>query len=470
LLWKDGSILLANSTITIAKLSTLNVQGGVDVSSLALLSDGSQSNFDAFASSVLNTAVDLKNILPIGKGLYDLNIDRAIYVLTSSVANEIQFWALSLSKDPFAAHYYGNAVPNVTYGYGKTMYFSQLQNIDADKCAQQCTAVFPSGCASFDYYFYSQTCHLSQFKRAQVGGLTKKAGVTGSVSHFEKRTVGRPIDSVLVVNGILLLHSQNNIKQNMTLDVEIDVQINGIAYIKSRSNAVFSSNVKFNSSALVNLASTASIKFKGESSSLNMLSGSVISNSISSLPDNGSSSSWGLLSFHQGTHQLHGSWHHSLTLIAGSNATVSVALSEVKLHTLKVVDNATVFFTLQNSTSLNCDSTYLSSGGKILSRVLYLNATNSIFVGNSSTISTSGYGFKYGTGPASGSSYPIGGSGGSHGGVGGPGKVDSITSKNVSLFFPRGFQKERATPITSRECLDETFKRNSLNLCSPFTL
>eukprot|EP01037_Dinobryon_pediforme_P030415 gene30415-34488_t len=141
MLWLDGTFILSNSTLNIASTASFTVQGSDSTKVLNMVSDESREKFDIYPSFVLNTQVNLANILPTSRGIYDLVIDRAVEIRSSSVVPALQFWPLAVVKDSLAAAFYAS-VKNITYGYKHSMYNVQLTNMNEDECAAQCTGTF----------------------------------------------------------------------------------------------------------------------------------------------------------------------------------------------------------------------------------------------------------------------------------------------------------------------------------------
>ena len=70
---------------------------------------------------------------------------------------------------------------------GYQIYNKVMLGVTLDACAQLCTAETSFQCASFDYMFNNQACHMSQYVAANVRGMDTNMTPNYRVMHYEKK-------------------------------------------------------------------------------------------------------------------------------------------------------------------------------------------------------------------------------------------------------------------------------------------
>jgi hypothetical protein len=81
---------------------------------------------------------------------------------------------------------------SINFGFGKLrplegvpVYNKIMLGETLDTCAQLCLAEASFQCASFDYVFGDQSCHMSQFIAANVHGMSTDDDESFRIMHYE---------------------------------------------------------------------------------------------------------------------------------------------------------------------------------------------------------------------------------------------------------------------------------------------
>ena len=221
-----GNLYLSNSTI----LNTINSQ------ITFLTTPGIKNvlkknpNFDYYQSyeySKLNSKNILKNILPPGTGLFDIQIPDAYLVENSGILKR-DFFGFEVGSDNSAIEYYNN-ITNYN-NYNKTLYMKIINNINLIDCSILCLQIY--NCLSFDYNDYAKNCYLSEFSNENLGGLIPDLKFT----HYEiTKILPNPLNSYLQIFGKMSVNNTGI----LDIDVSTDFGTNSSLLSHTRANINF---------------------------------------------------------------------------------------------------------------------------------------------------------------------------------------------------------------------------------------
>eukprot|EP01038_Epipyxis_sp_PR26KG_P006691 gene6691-9175_t len=436
--WKNGDIILSNSTINIHNNATISIQN--DASSiLKIITDQSRTCFDEYPYSVLNTAINLEFSLPVAASAYDLIVNDAVRAVVATDSN-VHLYRLAAYDSYRATKFYSSSVTGLDLGYKQSMYNQTESDVSVNECATLCIQA-KSWCKSFDYKVLNQSCYLSAFKKSQVGGLTAissiKNNISFPISHYELRSYEREMDSFLIIDGLILIES-NQIETTTKLLIDVTTTMSNQAYISTPSNITVLQTLEMLDNFVGKFYSKTLLMLINNNSSLRLSSEAEITNgnSISS------SQNTTQISFLSGSHYLKGKITGNISVNLDNNAVLSIvsrsniANNSVMFSELSLRGSSQVDFAGNRSWSILSSIISLSESSKIYANISSFIWSDSVIISNSSSISASGKGFSKMTGPGAGERYFSGASGASHGGRGGPGKVDAKSSPYGSVYFP----------------------------------
>jgi hypothetical protein len=95
-------------------------------------------------------------------------------------------------NNKIALQYYGNLSNS-----NQTIYTDIVQSADIEECCLLCLE--SDKCFSFDFNILSDSCGISSFSAGDTGGLDRNAH---GWSHYARKSVTTPPNSVLRINGI----------------------------------------------------------------------------------------------------------------------------------------------------------------------------------------------------------------------------------------------------------------------------
>jgi hypothetical protein len=286
--------------------------------------------------------VVLEEVLPGGGGIYDIRIDRGVFLSNTGGSLE-GIYPLEVQNDREAIQYY-NAI-NVT-NYNNKMYNEILVNIDVDECSVICMKT--DACLSYDYNIVQQKCYLSRYSMHMVGGLNK---ISTEWSHYELNPNKLKLKSNLIVNGEVSVLGDDNIfisidtyfNRNSSLAVieggiinfNRKIEVSSLAGVELCGSLIFDNNnniYNYNNSNSLNVSSLE----KG----LTLKSGAYIRGNTCLANSEINSK----IIFQNGTHDIYGTFDGNYTLITQNHGNVTIYQNTSKVLHLNsiIIENSSI--------------------------------------------------------------------------------------------------------------------------------
>lgn len=370
LIWNNGNMILFNSTIVNSPLSQFLIY--TNKSSTHMMYENTvYSNFDIYKSYVLNNNIVLKDVLPGSGAVYDIQIDRGIFVSNSGESLK-EIYPLEVQNDRQSIAYYNSI--NITNSSNET-YNKILSIIDVNECGVTCMKT--AACLSFDYNVLLQKCYLSQYDMNMVGGLNQ--GDNGW-NHYESNGNKTNLQSNIIVSGEMVVLGD----ENVYINVRTVFNMNSSLLVMEGGKISFNQQVLVSSSASVQLCGGSlifndndnvlnynrsnthiNVLNKGENEGLVLSSGSSITAKACLVNDRSVNSN---ITFQNGNHEIYGAikGNYTLTTQNHGNVTFYQNLSQSLLLSSVVIENSSIVTVTPSNSSLN---KYNEIGNKI---VMYL--------------------------------------------------------------------------------------------------
>lgn len=443
-----GTILFTTATYIIQENAVwrIEIPGGRRF----LRSDESQISFNLFPNKILNPSAHLIATNPVLTGVYDMIVSNVarIDTITSNYGGR-QLYPLLVSQDLSATSFYSFADFSHNFPYGGNhhdgVYNTTIKSIDEDECAHLCRVNYYKWCQSFDYYAFNSTCLLSKYRLNNVGGLYPITSISDSFnhlllstpwlsSHYERRFFEREIDSYIINHGKIEIYGENDVSS--ALITSVNVQNYNAIELGDLVNATFQRNLRLSFGSYIRVGNQSALSVASINSSLLMSPKSRLFCHSTSLNCH-------LIIQSGSNHRLEGGSILNFTSITINQAELFVNSSDVPVNDyfvlqadhFQVSEQSIVSFNNPRSKLIHNSMNVLNTS-QVNGRGFDIFINQLLKIDTTSSVSTSGRGYKQGEGPGAGSGYSLGGSGGSYGGRGGVGKVDSTGLPYGSVIWP----------------------------------